>query len=282
MHAGRIPIGVLSLRARYQLGPRLRPLGLVRRLPFRPVLFRGNLGARQASDNPKHKPPVTKASLRAGYCGRQRGRSATRLLPSTFQRNMNTSPVDAVRWWQEAVGPVAPVGHVLRRFFADRWVRFHSLPDSKRYAETSEEYEELVRRHLTITNELFDPGEEIFIFCSDWRDPESGRANLQQVLEAAPSEKLVDLLANPGVVSPEDDDFHSVRASVATWQPAFFENIVQAAADEKVWGLCFASPGSQSVYCTHDGGMDVFASPDLCVSIAAKFSDWKSSREHGL
>jgi hypothetical protein len=139
-----------------------------------------------------------------------------------------------------------------------------------------------VRRHLTITNDLFVAGEDIFIFCSDWRDPESGRAQLQQILEAALSEELVDLPANPGVVSPEDDDFYSVRASVSTWQPAFFENIVQAAADEKVWGLCFASPGSKNIYCPYDGGMDVFISPDLCVSIAAQFSHWKSSREDGL
>ena len=41
-----------SLRAAPQQGPRFRPLRLVRRLPFRPVPFRGNLGARQASDNP--------------------------------------------------------------------------------------------------------------------------------------------------------------------------------------------------------------------------------------
>jgi len=197
-------------------------------------------------------------------------------------RRMNTSPVDAVRWWQDNVGPVAPVGHVLRRFLAERWIRFHSLPDSKRYAETSDEYAELVRRHLTITNDLFVAGEEIFIFCSDCLDSETGRADPQQVLDATLSEELVKLPANPGVVIPEDDDHYRVRASVTLWQPGFFEDIVQAVADEKVWGLCFASPGSSSVYCPYDGGMDVFVSPERCIGIATKFSHWKSGRQDGL
>jgi hypothetical protein len=56
-----------SLRAGPQLGPRFRPLRLVRRLPFRPVPFRGNLSARQASDNPKHKPPLASGSFAANY-----------------------------------------------------------------------------------------------------------------------------------------------------------------------------------------------------------------------
>jgi len=64
VHAGRIPIGLSSLRARCQLGPRFRPLRLVRRLPFRPVPFQDNLGARQASDNPKHQQTVTDVRFR--------------------------------------------------------------------------------------------------------------------------------------------------------------------------------------------------------------------------
>jgi len=56
-----------SLRTGPQLGPRFRPLRLVRRLPFRPVLFRGNLGARQSSDNPKQQQPVGRGRFRVGW-----------------------------------------------------------------------------------------------------------------------------------------------------------------------------------------------------------------------
>ena len=35
-----------------------------------------------------------------------------------------------------------------------RWVRFHSLPGSKRYADDEEEYAELMCRHLAVLAEL--------------------------------------------------------------------------------------------------------------------------------
>ena len=40
-----------------------------------------------------------------------------------------------------------PVAYELRDRHADRWVRFHSLPQSKRYAETEDEYEIILDRH---------------------------------------------------------------------------------------------------------------------------------------
>ncbi|MFD4582632.1 hypothetical protein ACFWOY_09590 [Streptomyces sp. NPDC058423] len=33
-----------------------------------------------------------------------------------------------------------PLAHTFRTTYADRWVRFHSLPDSKRCPESADEY----------------------------------------------------------------------------------------------------------------------------------------------
>ena len=46
------------------------------------------------------------------------------------------------------------VGWVLRGVVPERWVRFHSLPESKRYAESEDEEAEVLRRHLTLLDEL--------------------------------------------------------------------------------------------------------------------------------
>ena len=37
-------------------------------------------------------------------------------------------------FWRNHYGECPPLGHRLRDAFVDRWVRFHSLPESKRYA----------------------------------------------------------------------------------------------------------------------------------------------------
>jgi hypothetical protein len=42
--------------------------------------------------------------------------------------------------WAQRWPRTPPVGHLLRDLHRDRWVRFHSLPDSKRYPDSLEEY----------------------------------------------------------------------------------------------------------------------------------------------
>ncbi len=57
--------------------------------------------------------------------------------------------------WRERHPSAPPVAHTLRTRYADRWVRFHSLPDSKRYPESGDEYALVLDRYNTILDELF-------------------------------------------------------------------------------------------------------------------------------
>ena len=46
------------------------------------------------------------------------------------------------RWYD-----VEPFGHALRVAYSDRWVRIHTLPRGKRYAETEAERREIAKRY---------------------------------------------------------------------------------------------------------------------------------------
>ena len=61
---------------------------------------------------------------------------------------------DLTARWPTAWGDCRPIGHELRSCLHDRWVRFHSLPGSKRYAGSKKEYAEILGRHLTVLAEL--------------------------------------------------------------------------------------------------------------------------------
>ncbi|SDC53275.1 hypothetical protein SAMN05216410_1847 [Sanguibacter gelidistatuariae] len=56
--------------------------------------------------------------------------------------------------WERSWPGTQPVGYLLKSTHEARWVRFHSLPESKRYAELPEEHEEILRRHRTVLAEL--------------------------------------------------------------------------------------------------------------------------------
>jgi hypothetical protein len=55
--------------------------------------------------------------------------------------------------WQARWPQVVPISHLLKEE-NDRWVRFHSLPGSKRYADTPAEYATILHRHNTVLDEL--------------------------------------------------------------------------------------------------------------------------------
>jgi hypothetical protein len=73
-------------------------------------------------------------------------------------------------FWEQNWTGVEPVGNQLRSFYPDRWVRFHSLPESKRYADTEMEREEVLLRHRTLLAELLNGAatETLVIIAQDW------------------------------------------------------------------------------------------------------------------
>jgi hypothetical protein len=76
------------------------------------------------------------------------------------------------RWYQKwpTQPPLAPGVPVVFGADEDRWVRFHSLPESKQFPDTEGETLELLNRHFTALRELserYGLGELQVILC-DW------------------------------------------------------------------------------------------------------------------
>lgn len=64
--------------------------------------------------------------------------------------------------WQQRWPDCLPVGYKLRDPYRDVWVRFHSLPESKRYAVDESEYAVVLERYNTVLDELF-AGTEVYV-----------------------------------------------------------------------------------------------------------------------
>src|SRR6266542_757858 len=86
---------------------------------------------------------------------------------------------DAVRGAWERQRP--PVADWLRVHYAERWVRFHSLPGSKRYADNAGEYLVILDRHNTVLDELA-PGESLTVITCDWSAQDAALTNRSGLL----------------------------------------------------------------------------------------------------
>jgi hypothetical protein len=47
-----------------------------------------------------------------------------------------------------------PIGYRLRSDHPERWVRFHRLPDPKRFADNDDGYREILDRHRTVAQRV--------------------------------------------------------------------------------------------------------------------------------
>lgn len=70
------------------------------------------------------------------------------MRPNPLIERRHRIQIEPLSWWVSEFKEIVPVGHVLHPCLFDNWTRFHSLPESKRYAEDEVEYAEILRRHL--------------------------------------------------------------------------------------------------------------------------------------
>lgn len=76
-------------------------------------------------------------------------------------------------YWTRRFGNAPPIAHALRDSFRDCWVRFHSLPESKRYAESDPEWTTLLERHNTVVESLTSDGSKLNLLTTNWSDASS-------------------------------------------------------------------------------------------------------------
>ena len=65
-------------------------------------------------------------------------------------------------FWSDNYPDSYPIGHELKWIYKDRWFRIHSLPESKRYAESEDEYKIILERQNKLITDIF--GEELDFF----------------------------------------------------------------------------------------------------------------------
>ena len=191
---------------------------------------------------------------------------------------MSDSSSDAAQTWKRAFGEASPIGYMLRNEIADRWLRIHSLPQSKRYPETASERKEVLRRHNEVATTLLGQDEPCLIIVARHYDsPEYYAENHTAIgmdlrLQPIPPAEQVD-----------DDWWLHFAAAPATWSTGKFDTTIDAIADDTEANILFANCARGSVYAPYDGGADLILRDKNSVDLARKrWSTWLSPLASGL
>ncbi len=178
--------------------------------------------------------------------------------------------------WDRNWSRADPLGYELRIAYDSQWVRFHSLPDSKRYAETRAEYDEILRRHRIVLDELLGGAEStgLQVIAADWSWSDVAAGWSKRLLPGA----------WPWHTSEPDDDgtgqhFFWASTGLSDLQ---IDALLLAAADDRCRFL-IGAPDLEWLYCPYDGGADVLlSSATERDAIRARHHDWLSSHPGGL
>ena len=170
--------------------------------------------------------------------------------------------------WSTRWAGTPPVGHLLPRWHRDRWVRFHTLPESKRCPDSEREYRTILDRHHTLLDELGLAG-PCLVTSAIFTD---------ETLPAARPDPTHPRAVRWRVVAGRDVDEDmdtEVFASELDHPAEELDLVIRAVVDEQLIGVIVVPPEAAWLYHPYDGGADVIAgSPQERDRLREKFSAW--------
>jgi hypothetical protein len=184
--------------------------------------------------------------------------------------------------WAARFGDLLPLGHVLRTALAgSRWLRIHSLPEAKRYAESGAEYDELLRRHNEVASEVLGSAAPCAMIVARY-------ASGAQTTDWSEEARVLGWSLEPNTTwgrAAYDDDGVFLEFAIApvAWSPSTFDALIRSVADDQERGVLFFSETTGEVYAPYDGGADLFLrSSDRRDAFRLRWQRWLSARLDGL
>jgi hypothetical protein len=187
-------------------------------------------------------------------------------------------------YWTQTFGDALPLADTFRDLHAARWVRFHSLPKSKRYPETEAEYAIVLHRHNLVVSELAHEGAILQLITTNWSAHSEPNGPPAEIAELGISTKLWRSVGmhNPADAT-EDARFLHLYASSIPWKANCIDSVFRLAADDRIFNLMLLDTGSSWMVHPYDGGIDVILrSKHERDALARKYKSWLSPREDGL
>jgi hypothetical protein len=183
-------------------------------------------------------------------------------------------------FWESNFKETIPLNFIFRTTYPNRWLRIHSLPNSKRYAENENEINLILERQNQVVSDFISENQEIYIVRSEINvdynnDYDSHKEfNFQEVAII----NLRDLFDD----DYDDDDKLSVQVTKKIWQINCFNSLLEDIAND-VSLIFFVSINNPVIFAPYDGGMDIIYQSETQRNFyKEKYKNYLSQRKDGL
>ena len=183
-------------------------------------------------------------------------------------------------FWDQTYAGIPPVAHELRELLQNRWVRFYSLPEGKRYADNALESQTVIARQESLLKTL--AGDSPITVVTTAYSP-SETPELPPVLA-----KVDSSAAHWRTIAMHDDDlddpnYWHLFARTYNRSDRRIAQILDLVATEAISNVILLSVGDSWLMHPYDGGTDVIM-PTAAkrLALALRYSEWRSPRPDGL
>lgn len=181
------------------------------------------------------------------------------------------------RLWAIHYPQTPPISHQFKRRYLDRWFRIHSLPDSRRYAETSADWQELLFRQNTLMTALFGESSLVWIVIGYYGGDD------QSIFADIAKQPLLGefvWIVLDGV--PDDEQVFKAAFAPMTWRTHGYDALLRAVADDEL-RVFFVSFEKSLIIAPYDGGVDIIAQDETARDHHKQtYQAWLSPRADGL
>jgi len=169
--------------------------------------------------------------------------------------------------WRTYYGEKIPIAYHLRESDTDFWLRIHSLPESKRYAQNKDEICEVLRRYNAVGDAILGEGTECVLFYPDY-----GAKFVKSI--GGFSGEPFEVCEAPEL---------TMYAGRTKWQEGKFDSILRKIADDRIRYVSFSCSKKREIFAPYDGGADLFLSSEARRDeLKIKFADWLSKHPQGF
>jgi hypothetical protein len=190
-------------------------------------------------------------------------------------------------FWKENYSGIVPLGYVLREFFSDRWFRIHSLPNSKRYADSEDEMQAILDRQNTLISDLIGEQNNYILLLSTWSETQAANcfSKCNQAI-------VLDSICLDGNLYCLEKGYLNMAIVHKKWEANSIDDclkivanegrIINFGSNESYW-LLIVDTKQNRIIAPYDGGVDVFLNTtEERDSFRLKYTEWLSDHESGL
>jgi hypothetical protein len=191
-------------------------------------------------------------------------------------------------FWQKHFLNCFPVSYLFKRDLANRWFRFHSLLESKRYAEDQTEVAELLARQNTVLLDVIGTDDECVLVSGNYADsplaenlkncPALAKFQFQEFVKLSKQEFDPDDLK-----SSEEPLYLTLSYEMHKLKQGSLDEVLLCVADWKIVNFFVLSCERQRIFAPYDGGVDVILKDtEERDKFKGKYKDWLSRHPKGL